>query len=112
MALIGSRTAPSAATGTKNGSGDNELVAAPGAGKQIVISALVLQNESSTATTMILKAGATALLRCLGQNQGDGLALTLAAGRELQLGNNAALNLNLSGANACGYSVLYYVDAV
>jgi len=99
------------ATGTRSAAGDNTLIAAPGAGKQIVISALILQNESATATTMIVKAGATAVLRCLNQNQGDGLALHFAPERELQLGANAALILNLSGANACGYSVIYHVDA-
>ena len=68
------------ATGTKSAAGDNTLIAAPGAGKQIVISALILQNESATATTLIVKAGATAVMRCLAQNQGDGLALAPCAG--------------------------------
>jgi hypothetical protein len=98
-------------TGTKAEAGDNELIAAPGAGKRIVVSALIVQLEAATATTMILKAGATALLRTLAQNQGDGLALHFPPERELQLGANAALNLNLSGANSCGYSVIYHVDA-
>jgi hypothetical protein len=99
-------------TGQETDSGDTTLVAAPGAGLQIVITSLVLQNESATATTIILKAGATALLRILGQNQGDGLALTFPPGQGLALGSNAALVINLSGANACGYSIMYYVDAV
>jgi hypothetical protein len=93
-------------------SGDNTLVVAPGAGLQIIVSSLVLQNESSTATTLIVKAGATAVLRILCQSQGDGLALVFPPGSELRLGSNAALVLNLSGANACGYSIMYYVDAV
>jgi hypothetical protein len=99
------------ATGTAAASGDNTLVAAPGAGKRIVISALIVQNESATATTAILKDGSTAILRCLGQNQGDGLALHFAPERELRLSADAALVLNLSGANSHGYSVIYHVDA-
>jgi hypothetical protein len=92
-------------------SGDNTLAAAPGAGLQIVITSIVLQNESATATTMIVKAGATAVLRALGQNQGDGIALVFPPGQALALGANTALVLNLSGANSCGYSIAYYVDA-
>ena len=99
------------ATGAAAGSGDNTLIAAPGAGKQIVVSSLILQNESATATTMIVKAGSTAILRVLGQNQGDGAALVFPPERCLLIGANAALVLNLSGANSCGYSVVYYVDA-
>jgi hypothetical protein len=99
-------------TSTTATSGDNTLVAAPGAGLQIVITTLILQNESATATTMLVKAGSTAVLRVLGQNQGDGIALVFPPGQGLALGSNAALVLNLSGANSCGYSIFYYVDAV
>ena len=100
-------------SGTKNGSGDNSLVATPGAGYRLVVSAFVIQNESSTATTMQLINGTGgAGWRCLGQNQGDGLAMNLPAGRCWKLTENTALILNLSGANACGYSVSYYVEAI
>lgn len=97
-------------TGTKNGNGDNELIAAPGAKVRIVITSITLQNESTTATTMILKAGSTAFLRVLGQNQGNGRALDLPPGREYRLPLNTALNLNLSGANQCGYTIFYYLE--
>jgi hypothetical protein len=99
-------------TGTTATSGDNTLIAAPGSGKQIVISQLILQNESATATTLVVKAGATAILRVLCQNQGDGLSQVYPPERCLAIGDNTALVLNLSGANSCGYTVLYYVDAV
>jgi hypothetical protein len=98
--------------GATSTSGDNILAAAPAAGLQIIVTSLVLQNESSTATTLILKAGSSAVLRILCQSQGDGIALAFPPGSELRLGSNAALVLNLSGANACGYSIMYYVDAV
>lgn len=100
------------ATGTAAAAGDNILVAAPGAGKQIVILFLMLQNEGSAATTLILKHGPAARLRCLAQNQGDGLALALPPNREWAVGEDAALVLNLSGANSCGYTVGYVVEAV
>lgn len=99
-------------TSTTATSGDNTLIAAPGAGRQIVITTLVLQNESATATTLIVKAGSTAIARVLCQNQGDGLTLTLPPEAPLALGSNAALVLNLSGNNSCGYSITYYIDAV
>jgi hypothetical protein len=99
-------------TSTTASSGDNTLVAAPGAGLQIVITTLILQNESASATTLIVKAGATAVLRVLCQNQGDGIALTYPPGQGLALGSNAALVLNLSGANSSGYSITYFIDAV
>ena len=98
-------------TGTKAAAGDSELIAAPGAGLRLEIVAIILQNESASATTMILKDGATAKIRCLGQNQGDGLALVFAPGACWKLTANTALNLNLSGSNSCGYTIAYYADA-
>ena len=97
-------------TGTKTVSGDNQLIAAPASGVRIVVTAILLQNESATATTMILKDGATARIRYLGQNQGDGLLLKFSPGREWKLTAATALNLNLSGANSCGYSIQYYTE--
>ena len=94
-------------TGTESASGDNELIAAPGAGYKLVIYYFMIENESSTATTMILKDGSTAKYRRLGQNQGDGLTREFPRGDPWELAENAALNLNLSGANQCGYNVEY-----
>ena len=96
------------ATGTAATSGDNTLIAAPGAGKQIVVSGLVIQNESSTSTTAILKFGATSIMRALFAFQGDGIVRDVEPAWEV--GNNAALVLNLSGANSHGYSIAYWID--
>ena len=104
--------APSIVSGTKTVSGDNALIAAPGAGVRIVVSAVTIQNESATPTTMVLKSGSTAKFRWLEQAQGDGLVLNFAPGREWRLGTNEALNLNLSGANSCGYNVVYWTETV
>lgn len=97
------------ATGTAASSGDNTLIAAP-TGAQIKIVALQIQNESATATTMILKFGSTAKWRTLAQLQGDGISLSLPLGREWLVGSGNALVLNLSAANSCGYSIAYYVE--
>jgi len=98
------------ATGTTAAAGQPELIAAPGAGVQIIVTAFVIQNESATATTMRLEAGAVAHFRVLAQNQGDGLSGTFEVGREWELPANTALNLWLSGANSCGYSIVYYTQ--
>lgn len=110
IALAGAGQTLLFATGTAASSGDNTLIAAP-PGAQIKIAALQIQNESATATTMILKFGSVAKWRTLGQLQGDGISLTMPLGREWLVGNGNALVLNLSGANSCGYSVAYYVES-
>ncbi len=93
--------------------GNTTIIPAPPAGQRIVVSSFVIQNETAVATTMQLYDGAAvARFRCLGQNQGDGLALTFCAGREWRLSDGQALVYNLSGANQCNYSVLYWVEDV
>lgn len=94
-------------------SGDNDIIAAPGTGKRIVLSSIIVQNESSTATTALLKDGAsTTFHRLLMQNQGDGLAFTFARGREWRLTENTKFVVNLSGANSVGVSVGYFVEEI
>ena len=99
-------------SGTKDTSGDNELIPAPGAGKRIVVTSFVIQNESSSATTMILKDGSSNKWRFLGQNQGDYLSKDFGLKQEWRLTANQALNLNLSGNNQCGYSIAYFIEVV
>lgn len=97
------------ASGSASSSGDNSLIVAPGAGA-IYISTLFIQNTTTTATTALIKNGATEIGRMLNQNQGDGLRLQFPAGREMKLSATTALNLNLSGANAHNYFVTYFVE--
>jgi hypothetical protein len=100
-------------TGTKTSSGNNELVATPGTEHRIVVMAFVMQNESTTATTLILRSASTTNgWRFLAQNQGDGLAMNLGPTAAWRCGRNEALNLNLSGANSCGYTIHYFVERV
>lgn len=106
------RTALTTISGTKSSSGDNQLVAAPGATTYIYVVSFTIQNESSVATTMTLRSGTTSNgWRWLGHSQGDGLSKDFPIARPWRLNANEALNLNLSGANSCGYSVMYYVGA-
>jgi hypothetical protein len=88
------------------------IVAAPGAGSRIVVSSFTIQNESATATVMVLREGGVDVERVLGQNQGDGLARAYPVGREWRLPENTALNYALDGANSCNYSIHYWVEGV
>ena len=101
------------ATGTAASSGDNTLIAAPGAGVRLVIKELMVQNESATDTTAIIKFAATAKWRALlsGSNKGA-IAFDFADGDEWRLGANEALVLNLSAANSHGYSVRYRTETL
>lgn len=97
-------------TGTFAVAGDNQIVAAPGANQAIEVKAFCIQCESATATTMILRSGASANgWRCLAQNQGDGLAMVFPVSDPWRCTANEALNLNLSGANQCNYSLSYRI---
>lgn len=98
-------------SGTKAVAGNNTLIAAPGSGKRIVVYTFVVQNESATATTIILKDHVDRW-RVLGQNQGDGLSIAFDALQPWKLNENAALTMNLSGANSCGYSIQYAIEDV
>lgn len=98
--------------GTKAASGDNTLVAAPGAGNRLVVQMFMVQNESATATTCLLKSGSTTRYRKLLQNQGDDFGRAFQIGREWRLGENEALVLNLSGANTHGWAAEYWTEAV
>ena len=98
-------------SGTKASSGNNEVVAAPGAGNRLVVKNIIVQNESTTETTIKLKSASAEHWRAelVG---GDSLALHFAQGDEWRLGENEALNLDLGGANSHGYSLRYFTEPV
>jgi hypothetical protein len=97
-------------SGTKSASGDNELIAAPGANKVVVVTGFLIQNTTSTATTLLLREGTTEKVGVLAQNQGDGMSVQYPMDARWKLPANTALNLNLSGANTARYSVSYYIE--
>jgi hypothetical protein len=96
----------SRAAGTKADSGDNTLVASPGAGYKLILLYLQVQNETTTATTCVIKHGSTTVARVLNQNQGDGLLRDFCE-YPVEMPEATALVLNLSGANSHGYTVEY-----
>ncbi len=98
-------------TNTTSTSGDNTIIAAPGASTRIVIYSLQIQLEGATATTILKKSGSTTIGRLYCAAAGDGAIFVYPAGRELRLGTNEAFVLNLSGANAIGYTVRYSTEA-
>ena len=78
--------------------GNNALVASPGTGKRIVVTAFEFQNETAVSTTAILRAaGTTEGYRHLCNDKGQGLGRAFDPDREWVLPNATALELNLSG---------------
>ncbi|MCB0242637.1 MAG: hypothetical protein KDI12_04455, partial [Anaerolineae bacterium] len=64
--VVGTRIA-----GTKAANGDNTLITAPAAGYRLVIKGWYVQNESATATTIVMANGTgESNYRYLAQNQG------------------------------------------
>lgn len=108
---VGLRFLYTQVTGTAASSGDNSLVAAPGATFRIVVKDIIVQNESVTATTVKLRSATTDKWRGV-LDQYRTLALSFPAGDEWRLGANEALQVNLSGANSHGYSVRYFIETV
>lgn len=99
------------ATATFATSGDNTIIAAPGAGYRLVMRSLTVENESSTVTTVLIKSGSTTNFgKAMGERQG--FSLNEEYGHEWRLGANEALVVNLSGANSHRYNVRYFTEPV
>ena len=99
-------------TGTVNTSGANTIIAAPGVDKRLAIAELSLQLEGATATTVIVLSDAVAQRRWFLSAAGAGVTWVYDQGREIRLLENDALVFNLSGANAVGYTVRYFEEAI
>ena len=98
---------------TVSASGDTQLVAAQGSGNRISIAWVRLANESATETTVELRSGSTEIFRSvLAPKSTAGASSTemiFPAYFPLETAANAALNINLSGANTIGYSIGYQI---
>jgi hypothetical protein len=92
--------------------GDNSIIPAPGANRRIVLVDVMLQNRSAVATLIKLTngVGGAQIEGVFCQNQGDGLAWSYPPDARPKLSVNTALVANLSGANACGVTIHYYVE--
>jgi hypothetical protein len=94
--------------------GYTEIIASPGAGNQLVIAGFTLQSTEDGAQVATLCAeeddsvGFVARLA----TAGDGLKWVFAAGNEWRLGEDTALDLNLSGYVEVQVTVYYKTAAV
>lgn len=100
------------ASGEVATSGDNELIAAPGVDHKILIHRYEWRNTTTTSTDVVLTTDEDTppeFDRFTSAAVGGGRNVSLPDGYVLPLTNNAALVLNLSGAVAHEYYVLYEV---
>ena len=99
------------ANATLTATTDTQIVAAPGAGVSVYITHLVVQNITTTATTVNVKQGTTTVLSFLLQTQGASQVIAFPERRDFKLTANTALNLQATTANAITYSVGYFTGA-
>lgn len=98
--------------GTCSTSGDNEIVAAPGAGNEIVPVSWEFWADEDGPLSMILGSDTVDVAYYTAQSAGQGVVGAIVPGFVLGIGANAALELNLSDAKDAGYCVRYYVRTV
>lgn len=93
-------------------SGDNTVIASPGAGFRLVISEYKIQNNSTTSTVVLIKKGATVIDRLKCPDEGDGVIQSFDYWKELELPANTAFIVNLSNAVEFFVSGRYRVEAI
>lgn len=93
---------------TKNASGDNTLITGV-AGQRIIVKELLVQNESSTDTTVLIKNGSTTIWRALLEGKAA-ISFAYPEGEEWWLDVGSSLIVNLSGANSHGCSIRYTIQ--
>jgi hypothetical protein len=90
--------------------GNNTIIAAPAAGKRIVVYTMMVQNESATDTTIIVKDQVPRWRALLSQYGWFVLAFGLLV--SWKLNGATALVISLSGANSHGVSVQYSIEDI
>lgn len=88
-------------------SGDNSILAAPVAGREHKLRFMQVQNASGVDTTALIKFGSTTVLPVVMPAKGDGECLPIEDEMSARVGDNTALIVNLSGANATWVTVWY-----
>lgn len=99
-------------SGSTSTSGDNELIAAPGAGKKIVVYDFVLVHEDATAVTALLRDADATTVAWRTRLSADGEFLSRKLYEEDKrwvLPENKALELNLSATSEVGYTIRYEI---
>lgn len=87
-------------------------IAAPGVGRQIVITKLILARSTATATTVTVLATAAATGVVIPLNEYLGaVVLDLRPEEALELGSNKGLVFSLSAANSINFLVQYYIES-
>lgn len=97
---------------TQSTLGDSTIIAASGADTQIVLTAISVQNESSSDTTAVLKNNQTPFFRAVMPQKGSRIDRIYPVDARYRLSANSPLILNLSGANAIGFSIDYYLEQI
>jgi hypothetical protein len=90
--------------------GNNTIIAAPAAGKRIVVYTLMIQNESANVTTILVKDQVNRWRALLAQYGWFVLAFGLLVSWKLNAAT--ALVINLSGANTHSVSVQYSIEDI
>lgn len=97
-------------SGVVSASGDNIVIAAPGAGMHIVLYAWSWWNNTTTETTVVLKSTTMDDIDSYSTNvKGAIKSTTLPTGLKIDLPDNEPLILELDAATSHGYSILYEI---
>ena len=97
--------------GTVATAGNTQVGPTPAATERIVITAFQIQNETATATTVLLKDGiapAAGRWRVRCPSDGGGAIVTFDGQHPLRLSAGNRITLNLSVATTVGYSFQFY----
>ena len=94
---------------TVSTSGDNTVIAAPGASNRISVAWFSLVNESASDTTVIVKSGSTDRFRYALPQKGSSVEMSFPAHLPLEMAVNQPLVVNLSAANSIGLNIAYFI---
>jgi hypothetical protein len=94
-------------------SDNGTLVSAPASGKRLVVPDFTVQNESGTATTIILQSGSTDKHRLRTVDDGDGITKSWDSPMMWwYLDDAEALNISIDGSNQVGYTIRHFTQDI
>ena len=101
----------SVAEGEVSVTGATTVIATPGAGVNLVLSSMLIQNVSAVATTaQVVDGNGNVTAEHLLQTQGAGLSVAFPVAREWRCPDNTPLSISLSAANLHRYTIYYYTE--
>ncbi len=99
------------AEGDVSVTGATTVIAAPGAGVNLVLSSMLIQNVSAVATTVqVVDGNGNVTADHLLQTQGAGLSVAFPVAREWRCPDATPLSISLSAANLHRYTIYYYTE--